>query len=179
MKIYTRTGDSGKTSLIGGQRVPKGHPRLEAYGALDELNSLLGVLRLYVSPQTGANEILLRIQRDIFAVGTVLATPENDSSDGKKLAMPTEEMESDIDRLWAMAPELHSFVLPQGCQAALHAHHARTVCRRAERSASLLCDASVGTEWVIAYLNRLSDWLFALSRAENAVAGIDEDVLLQ
>ena len=176
MKIYTRTGDKGEASLIGGQRVPKFHPRLEAFGSLDELNALLGILRLHVSTQTDADRILLRIQSDLFTIGAVLANPSPKLAhirpDGTQMAFPVKEMEADIDRLWAMSPELKFFEIPAGSPATAHAHHARTVCRRAERNTiSLDIDSDI-PEWVMEYLNRLSDWLFALARAENAIAGI-------
>ena len=180
MKIYTRTGDEGETSLVGGRRVSKAHPRLEAYGTLDELNALLGVLRLRVSRETGAAGLLANVQRDLFALGAVLADPNSGADSGlsrEKLACPLDAMESDIDRLCAMPPALNSFVLPSGCEAAARAHHARTVCRRAERRVIALCSDSGAPDWVAAYLNRLGDWLFALARAENAVAGADEEAL--
>jgi len=180
MKIYTRTGDKGETSLVGGRRVSKAHPRLEAYGTLDELNAVIGILRLHVSMKTGAAGLLANIQKDLFVLGAVLADPNLDhasSSSCEKLACPLNVMEADIDRLMTMAPALNSFVLPSGCVAAVHAHHARTVCRRAERMVIPLCSDSITPGWVAAYLNRLSDWLFALARAENAVAGVDEEGL--
>lgn len=177
MKIYTRTGDSGKTSLVGGQRVSKGLPRLDAYGTLDELNSLLGILRLHISPQTGAASVLQYIQKDLFSAGSILADPAKDLSNETKMAFTIEEMESDIDRLCAMAPKLNSFILPAGCQVTAYAHHARTVCRRAERAVCALYADSESPEWVMIYLNRLSDWLFALARAENAIAGVAEETL--
>jgi len=164
MKIYTRTGDKGETSLIGGQRVSKAHPRLEAVGTLDELNALLGVLRLHVSNQDGADGFLLRVQRDLFTLGAALANP-NYGSEGapsleKSLECPVEAMEADIDRLCAMSPEFKSFVIPAGDAGAVHAHHARTVCRRAERGVVGLCSEANGLEWISVYLNRLGDWLF-------------------
>jgi cob(I)alamin adenosyltransferase len=177
MKIYTRKGDKGETSLIGGARVDKAHPRLEAYGALDELNATLGMLRLHVSPQTGASGVLPDIQKGLFALGAALANPDYDPSATPRLAFPIEIMEEDIDRLCAMSPELKSFVVPAGCPAAAAAHHARTVCRRAERDAASLCAEADVPDWVLAYLNRLSDWLFALAMAENAVAGVAEETL--
>ncbi|MCL1893605.1 MAG: cob(I)yrinic acid a,c-diamide adenosyltransferase [Holophagaceae bacterium] len=177
MKIYTRTGDSGDTALIGGQRVPKSHPRLDAYGTLDELNSILGILRLHTSSQTMGDDILRLIQKDLFVVGAILANPASNLSEAVSLLFAPEKMEEDIDRLTALAPALKTFILPAGCLATANAHHARTVCRRAERLAASLFASSEAPQWVVAYLNRLSDWLFALARAENAVAGITEETL--
>lgn len=173
MKLYTRTGDAGTTGLFGGDRVAKDHPRLVAYGTLDELNSVLGVLALHLDP---ALATLGQIQRDLFALGAVLATPP--AKAGKvqhKLTHPTwpiPDFEADIDRLAAQAPPMTHFVLPGGCPASAYAHLARTVCRRAERQVVAL-GAEAPPEAVI-YLNRLSDWLFALARAANAQAGVDD-----
>jgi len=193
MNIYTRTGDSGETSLIGGARVSKAHPRLEAVGTIDELNALLGVLGLHVSGQPDVKDALLRVQRDLFTLGAALANP-NYGSDGsqapdKSPEYSVEAIEADIDRLCAMAPPLKSFVIPTGNAGAVHAHHASTVCRRAERAVVRMAgvgDQGTGVreqgsesarnmpgggleggayEWVIVYLNRLNDWLFALARA--------------
>jgi cob(I)alamin adenosyltransferase len=176
MKIYTRTGDTGTTSLFGGERVTKDHARLEAYGTLDELNSILGLLRLHTANMTVEPSTWDQIQSDIFALCAHLATPpEQEARLDAKMHRPMwaiELMEQDINRLCAIAPELKSFVLPGGCQAAAYAHLARTVCRRAERRVvTLAAIAPVPTEQLV-YLNRLSDWLFALARAENAAAGL-------
>jgi cob(I)alamin adenosyltransferase len=178
MKIYTRTGDQGETGLFGGHRVPKDHLRLQAYGTLDELNSLIGILRLKVTAPTVVGETLRQIQRDLFALGAVLATPADQLAKlDARMSKPLwslEEMEKDIDRLTALAPPMTSFVLPGGGEGSAFAHWARTVCRRAEREIiTLNTEAEVRPE-VIAYVNRLSDWLFALSRAENAVNGVPD-----
>jgi cob(I)alamin adenosyltransferase len=176
MKIYTRTGDTGETGLFGGKRVSKDHLRLQAYGTLDELNSVIGILRLRVSPPTMVGETLKQIQKDLFALGAVLATPaEQLARLDARMSKPLwslEEMEQDIDRLTALAPPMTSFVLPGGGEGSASAHWARTVCRRAEREiVTLSAEEEVKPE-VITYINRLSDWLFALSRAENAVNGL-------
>lgn len=178
MKIYTRTGDEGTTGLFGGDRVPKSHLRLAAYGTLDELNSLLGVLTLHLSPALKSGGHLERIQHDLFTLGATLATPA-DRSDllGQRLdrgTWPIAAMEADIDRLTALAPALTAFVLPGGCQASAYAHWARTVCRRAERETVALAAAEPVPSDVLVYLNRLSDWLFALARAANAVAAVPD-----
>lgn len=178
MHIYTRTGDHGETGLLGGARVSKSHPRLEAYGTLDELNSVLGVLRLHISEGSRAKGALERIQQDLFALGAQLATPPQQQSrlEGKLTqstwAIP--EIEADIDRLMQLAPPLASFVLPAGCPGSAHAHWARTLCRRAERQVVALSSEEAVEPGSLVYLNRLSDWLFALARAENAVNGVPD-----
>ena len=176
MKLYTRTGDEGLTGLFGGDRVLKSSRRLQAYGTLDELNSIMGLLRLHASAEVVGQEALQQIQHDLFVLGAVLATPENQMARlGAKMTTPTwtvQEMEGDIDRLSALAPPMKNFVLPGGTQGAAYAHLARTVCRRAEREVVLLGSEETIPHEVVVYLNRLSDWLFALSRAENASAGV-------
>jgi cob(I)alamin adenosyltransferase len=178
MKLYTRTGDEGTTGLFGGDRVLKSHPRLAAYGSLDELNAALGVLALHLAPELQAHGPLQLIQRDLFALGAVLATPPAQSERlGRKITQPTwpiPDMEADIDRLAGIAPAMTHFVLPGGCPASAHGHWARTVCRRAEREVVALGATEPVPPEVVVYLNRLSDWLFALARAANAVAGVED-----
>lgn len=175
MRIYTRTGDSGSTGLFGGDRVTKRHPRLMAYGTLDELNSVIGLLRLHANPEATPPATLQQIQSDLFVLGAILATPESRLDQlGERMKRPTwstEEMEADIDRLTAIAGPMRAFVLPGGCPGAAWGHLARTVCRRAEREVVAMMAEEPVDELVLRYLNRLSDWLFALSRAENALAG--------
>lgn len=175
MRIYTRTGDKGETGLFGGSRVPKDHLRLRAYGTLDELNGVIGILRTKVSALSGARGTLLQIQKDLFGLGAILATPADQSAKlDARLSRPTwsiEAMEQDIDRLTALAPPMRAFVLPGGTEGSAHAHWARTVCRRAEREIITLAAAEEIKPLVLTYINRLSDWLFALARAENAVQG--------
>ena len=176
MKLYTRTGDDGSSGLFGGDRVSKAHLRLVAYGTLDELNSLMGLLRLHATPACADETTLLRIQQDLFVLGAILATPAaRQELLGARMSRPTwdlGDMEADIDRLTALAPPMTAFVLPGGTAASAHAHLARTVCRRAEREVVALTREEPMDPAVVAYLNRLSDWLFALARAENAVAGV-------
>jgi cob(I)alamin adenosyltransferase len=178
MKIYTRTGDEGNTGLFGGERVPKSHPRLAAYGTLDELNAVLGILALNLAPELQAHAPLQLIQRDLFALGAQLATPPAAAARlGAKITQatwPIADMEADIDRLTAITPPMTHFVLPGGCPGSAHGHWARTVCRRAEREVVALGALEPLPEGVVIYLNRLSDWLFALSRAANAEAGIED-----
>jgi cob(I)alamin adenosyltransferase len=176
MRIYTRTGDQGATGLFGGDRVTKSHPRLMAYGTLDELNSVLGLLRLHASASVVGQDQLQQIQHDLFVLGAILATPDSRKDMlGEKMQRPTwdlDAMEADIDRLTAMAPPMQAFVLPGGTAGAAWAHLARTVCRRAEREVVAMTSEEPVEPFVVQYLNRLSDWLFALSRAENASSGV-------
>ena len=178
MKLYTRTGDDGSTGLFGGDRVSKAHLRLAAYGTLDELNSVVGLLRLHANPACADAAALQRIQHDLFVVGAILATPaERQELLGQRMSRPTwslEAMEADIDRLTALAPPMRNFVLPGGAAGAAYGHLARTVCRRAEREVVALMQEEPLDPAVVRYLNRLSDWFFALSRAENAVAGLPD-----
>jgi cob(I)alamin adenosyltransferase len=178
MKIYTRAGDNGSTGLFGGDRVSKSDQRLVAYGTLDELNSVLGILGLHLAPALAVQEPLGFIQRDLFALGAVLATPA--AKAGKleqRLNNPTWPvlaMETDIDRLTGLTGPMTHFVLPGGCPGSAYGHWARTVCRRAEREVVALAAAEPVPAEVLVYLNRLSDWLFALSRAANALAGVED-----
>jgi len=178
MRIYTRNGDQGETGLFGGARVTKCHPRLEAYGTLDELNSVIGILCLHVSPASAVSARLEDIQGDLFALGARLAAPpEQQPSLSGKLTQSTwgiSDIEADIDRLMQLAPALTSFVLPGGCAASAHAHWARTLCRRAERQAVALSALAPVDPGILVYLNRLSDWFFALARAENALQGVPD-----
>ena len=176
MKLYTRTGDDGSSGLFGGERVSKSHLRLAAYGTLDELNSVVGLLRLHATAACASPEALQRIQHDLFVLGAILATPASRQELlGARMSRPTwdlVDMERDIDRLAALAPAMTAFVLPGGTAASAQAHLARTVCRRAEREVVALAHEEPLNPSVVAYLNRLSDWLFALARAENAIAGV-------
>jgi cob(I)alamin adenosyltransferase len=178
MKLYTRGGDQGSTGLFGGDRVTKSHPRLMAYGTLDELNSVIGLLRLHASPAVVGQDQLQQIQHDLFVLGAILATPASRLDMlGEKMTRTTwtlEQMESDIDRLSELAPPMKHFVLPGGTTGAAHAHVARTVCRRAEREVVMMTNEEPVDSEVVKYLNRLSDWLFALARAENAVNGVQD-----
>jgi cob(I)alamin adenosyltransferase len=176
MKLYTRTGDDGSSGLFGGDRVSKSHLRLGAYGTLDELNSIVGLLRLHATPTCADPATLQRVQQDLFVLGAILATPAARQEQlGARMSKPTwdlADMEADIDRLTALAPPMTAFVLPGGTAASAYAHLARTVCRRAERKVVALTHEEPMNPIVVSYLNRLSDWLFALARAENATAGV-------
>lgn len=175
MKIYTRTGDDGRTGLFGGGRVPKDDARVEAYGSIDELNAVLGwVLTVHVTPST--RERLATVQHDLFALGATLATPP--AAEGRSRPripdLPTrrvEEMERWMDEAEETLPELKAFVLPGGNEAASALHVARTVCRRAERSVVRLSGLHDVDPAITRYLNRLSDLLFTLARLENHRGG--------
>lgn len=165
MKIYTKTGDKGQTSLIGGTRVPKSHLRIEAYGTLDELNSWIGLLRDQEIPQSLV-ELLMEIQERLFTLGSHLASDPGKSK--KKIPAFDEsditKLEAAIDRMNEQLPELKNFILPGGHTLVSWCHIARCVCRRAERCAVALSDTGPDAEFVIRYLNRLSDFLFVLAR---------------
>lgn len=161
MKIYTRTGDRGETSLFGGARVPKNDPRIDAYGTIDELNSHLGVV-LAIE----ANDQLLAVQRDLFEIGAHLASPGTSRFTGVPQSR-IDELERGIDAMEAELAPLKSFILPGGTPAAAQLHVARTVCRRAERLVVALHDDDPATQSSIAYLNRLSDYLFVAARFAN------------
>ena len=161
MKIYTKTGDSGTTSLVGGTRVSKAHPRVMTYGDLDELISCLGLLRCETE---GRDLPLRRIQVHLMSVSAHLA---NDSRSTKLKPLDEGEMdflESEIDRMTAAVPPQTAFIIPGEPRAAALAHVARTICRRAERSAVQIEDRSAQDALALKYVNRLSDYLFALAR---------------
>lgn len=177
MRIYTKTGDDGTTSLFSGGRVPKHHLRVEAYGTVDELNSILGVARAS-GPHAQTDARLHRVQNQLFHLGADLATPLDAKADWivRMTAAEVAWLEGEIDAMTAELPELRQFILPGGAPAAAHIHVGRTVCRRAERVATALAEHEAIGEQVIVYLNRLSDFLFTLARWENTQAGVREDL---
>jgi cob(I)alamin adenosyltransferase len=178
VKIYTRTGDCGDTGLFGGGRVPKDHPRVEAYGDVDELNASLGMARS-IETMPRIDEVLVPIQRDLFAIGALLATPDREKMrqhlekaqvDEKRIA----ELERAIDAGDNELEPLRSFIVPGGSPKAAALHVARTVCRRAERRVVHLREREEIPELVVIYLNRLSDLLFTLARVASRRAGAGE-----
>jgi cob(I)alamin adenosyltransferase len=176
MKIYTKTGDKGLTSLIGGTRVPKHHIRIEAYGTVDELNSYIGLISDHnISNQD--KETLKEIQDRLFTIGASLASDPEKS----KMKIPDlhiediEFLEKEIDKLNESLKPLKYFVLPGGCVASSFCHVARCICRRAERCVVGLGEESFVEDKVIIYLNRLSDYLFTLARKVNSDSGIKEN----
>jgi cob(I)alamin adenosyltransferase len=172
MKIYTRTGDHGETSLFGGTRVPKNDARIEAYGTVDELSSHLGVAR--ASSLTAETDVELnRIQVDLFEIGAHLASPGTSRFTGVD-AQRIEDLERAIDVMEQDLTPLTSFILPGGTLAAAQLHVARTVCRRAERCVVALHDDTPATVSTVTYLNRLSDYLFVAARFANRKAGVED-----
>ena len=176
MKIYTRTGDTGDTALFGGGRVSKSHPRVEAYGDVDELNAAIGLARA-IEMMPRIDEVLVPLQRDLFSIGALLATPDREKMkkhlekaniDERRIS----ELERAIDEGDHELEPLKSFIVPGGTPKAAGLHVARTVCRRAERRVIALEEDIPGI--VIVYLNRLSDLLFTLARVANRRAGAGE-----
>jgi cob(I)alamin adenosyltransferase len=169
MKIYTKKGDTGTTQLIGGTRVPKHHVRIEAYGTVDELNSFIGLLRdQEMDSQHKKN--LIEIQDRLFTIGSSMATDPDKSISKFREKIPVlgEEdvlfLENEMDRMDALLPEMKSFVLPGGHIAVSTCHAARCICRRAERLVTHLSETDTVNPLIVQYLNRLSDYLFVLSR---------------
>ncbi len=175
MKIYTKTGDKGKTSLIGGTRVYKSDTRIEAYGTVDELNSYIGLVRdQEINKQR--RPLLKEIQDRLFTIGSHLAAdPERNTMIlPDLLETDVQLLETEIDQMTALLPELRAFILPGGHPSVSFCHVARTVCRRAERQVILLSESEVVEDSVIQYLNRLSDYLFVLSRKMAQELGSEE-----
>ncbi len=176
MKIYTKTGDAGETSLLGGARVPKDHVRVAAYGDVDETNAAIGVVRALAQPPL--DQLLFGVQKDLFAIGAQLADPTHKVVARRTKAAVTashvRRLEKAIDAREETLPALRSFVLPGGTPTASLLHQARTVCRRAERSVVTLARGGHVDPTIVVYLNRLSDLLFVLARLENHRGGMDE-----
>jgi len=175
MKIYTKTGDKGDTSLLGGQRVPKDTLRVEAYGTVDELNSVLGIVRTENS-DSQVDKILNQIQNELFELGADLANPRPSTRERVRRFEPNDAqpLEKLIDTLEAQLKPLTHFILPGGSPVAARLHFARTVCRRAERAVVRLSRNEDIGEGITIYLNRLSDLLFVLARYANHVANVSE-----
>ncbi len=183
MKIYTKTGDKGTTSLFGGTRVPKYHLRIEAYGTVDELNSYIGLINCQKIAENHAKS-LLKIQNELFTLGSMLATPQDKEKlkNGKeRLNIPKinnssiEFLENEIDKMNEELPTMTHFVLPGGDTIVSYCHIARCICRRAERISVQLNDETTIDSQILMYLNRLSDYLFVLARKltyENEIAEI-------
>jgi len=172
MKIYTKTGDKGQTSLFGGTRVPKYHLRIEAYGTVDELNSYIGLIRDQ-KIDAHSSQVLLKIQNDLFSLGAMLATaPEKEILKNKKERLNIHKvdttfvayLENEIDKMNETLPLMTHFILPGGHTIVSFCHIARCICRRAERKCVQLSEESTVNEQILTYLNRLSDYLFVLAR---------------
>jgi cob(I)alamin adenosyltransferase len=177
VKIYTKTGDGGETSLFGGKRVKKDNLRIEACGTVDELNSVIGVVRS-MRVFREVDKVLEGVQNDLFVLGADLAAPVRKAQKRAREARVEEGhirvIEAIIDRIQAKLPPLRSFVLPGGFPAASHLHLARAVCRRAERRIVKLSQGEAVNPIAVAYLNRLSDLLFVLARLVNRKAKVAE-----
>jgi cob(I)alamin adenosyltransferase len=177
VKIYTRTGDKGTTGLFGGGRVSKTHPRVEAYGDVDELNAAIGLARA-IEPMPRVDEVLVPLQRDLFGIGALLATPDLDKMKRQLEKANIDErritdLEHAIDDGDRELEPLKAFIIPGGTAKAAALHVARTVCRRAERRVIALSDEEI-PPIVVIYLNRTSDLLFTLARVANRRAGAGE-----
>jgi len=178
-RIYTKRGDAGLTSLVGGQRVSKGSPRIESYGTVDELNAVLGLAIVSCGEDARLarlGEILLRVQHELFNLGSLLATLAKDvhPQQPRITGVEVEQLEREIDEMNERLPALRSFVLPGGCRLNAELHLARTVCRRAERVTVALGKLEDVPEEAVRYLNRLSDALFVWSRWANQALGVGE-----
>lgn len=178
MKIYTRTGDRGDTGLFGGGRVPKNDPRVEAYGDVDELNAHLGLARA-IEMMPRIDEVIVPIQRDLFALGALLATPDHEKMHEQLAKARIDEdriaqLEHAIDDGESELEPLRAFIIPGGTPKSAALHVARTVCRRAERRVISLAESTELPPLVVIYLNRLSDLLFVLARVANRRAGAGE-----
>jgi cob(I)alamin adenosyltransferase len=175
LKIYTKTGDTGQTGLVGGGRTSKASVRVEAIGCVDELNSTIGLVRVVGTDDEAIESLLEAIQSRLFDIGGEVASPpstarrvENLSSDQIK------ELEASIDVQTAALPELRNFILPGGSELAARLHLARAVCRRAERAVLALHKQEPQRGEILMYLNRLSDWLFVAARTANRLEGVED-----
>jgi cob(I)alamin adenosyltransferase len=175
-RVYTRRGDAGQTSLAGGQRVAKNDPRIEAYGTVDELNSFIGLARESARDLPELAAILLRVQHELFNLGSILATLPEDVHPKQARITPaeSERLEQEIDRMNEGLPPLRSFVLPGGSRLNAELHVCRTICRRAERASITLAATGQMDEAGLVYLNRLSDALFVWSRWASHQMGVPE-----
>jgi cob(I)alamin adenosyltransferase len=175
MKIYTKTGDKGETALLGGTRVMKHHQRIEAYGTVDELNSVIGFARDHLTDQAD-RALLLEVQERLFTVGAALATDPSKTNVKKPdlIEADVEKLERSIDHMNTFLEELKNFILPGGHVAVSAFHVARCVCRRAERHVTRIAESEPVDEIVVRYLNRLSDWLFVLARKVGRDHGVTE-----
>jgi cob(I)alamin adenosyltransferase len=175
-RIYTKGGDKGSTSLGTGKRVPKHDPRVAAYGTVDEANAAIGIARLHAD--SALDQMLARIQNDLFDLGADLCRPEVDGKEGLRIVeAQVERLEHEIDAMNAKLAPLNSFVLPGGTPAAAYLHQARTIVRRAEREMTALAEREPVNPAAIRYANRLSDHLFVAARAANGWG--ERDVLWQ
>ena len=172
--VYTRRGDDGTTGFVGGQRIPKNHTRLEAYGTMDELNSFLGLLLTYVTEESD-QQLIIKIQNDLFSVGCELATidrPARHAVTADDVAV----LEQAIDEMDALCGGWKGFILPGGSRGAALAHVCRTICRRLERRIYSIDDGVPTDPVLLQYINRLSDFFFLFAKKINNLAGIEENI---
>jgi cob(I)alamin adenosyltransferase len=172
MKIYTKTGDKGQTGLYSGRRLSKAHPRVEAYGTVDELNAFVGLLRDHVTDDAVRTQLLAQ-QHHLFALGAAMA----DDRPGEAYRLPdnaASDLEAAMDDMNTQLPKMTHFILPGGSLAVSHAHLCRTVCRRAERRTVELAEEVELDESIVVFLNRLSDYFFVLSRHLARIEGVEE-----
>lgn len=175
-KVYTKTGDEGTTSLVGGVRVKKTNSRIEAYGTVDELSADLGLLASFMKDGPDKN-VIYRIQRNLFTVCSYLATDKTKTQLAPSYTLDpaeVEALEKEIDKILAEIPQQTGFILPGGSHVAAYAHVCRTVCRRAERRIFFLAESTELDPEVLQYMNRLSDYLFVLARKLNFIDGVRE-----
>ena len=181
MKIYTKTGDDGETSLYGGRRVLKSDARIEAVGSVDELNSVLGMVVAKLESGLDIATKIERVQTELFELGADLASPPETDED-KKLKhvriseSEVKQLESEIDAMQEKLPELKNFIMPGGTEAGAILHHARAACRSAERRIIEAASKTQISEFALQYINRLSDWLFVAARTLNSQAGVEETI---
>lgn len=175
MRIYTKTGDQGKTGLLGGKRISKSQPRIAAIGDIDELNAIIGVVLSFEMPKK-EKIILERVQENLFIIGANLASPKKNPHVPVFPEKETEKLEKEIDNISEKLPELRNFILPGGSKSASLLHLARAVCRRAERSIVKIFEKEKNLPDFIPYINRLSDYLFVLALSENKRMKVKETV---
>ena len=173
MKVYTKTGDTGTTSLVGGKRVPKDCARLESYGTIDELNAQVGLLLTYVSEPVD-RETLIGIQNNLFVIGAQLATESPQVPSVVITSVDVTKLEQSIDAASEGLPKWRGFTLPGGCRPAALAHVCRTICRRAERRILTLNSSEEVAPELLAYVNRLSDYFYILALRLNFLQGTEE-----
>ena len=175
MKVYTRTGDAGTTSLVGGVRVPKDSARIEAYGTVDELNSYIGVLTAYPKCPPEERALLIFVQNKLFNIGAYLATPGENAETPVSFS-DVERLEKSIDEMERMTTPVDQIILPGGCTLSAQAHVARTVARRAERriTAFISAEKASVSPVVMSFINRLSDWFYVFARYNNVISDAQE-----
>ena len=172
MKIFTRTGDNGTTSLIGGTRLPKDDIRIEAYGTVDELSSYIGLITAYPKCPPEGRDLLIFVQQRLFNIGAALANPTPAKSPVSQADI--DRLEHSIDDMERLTPPLNRFILPGGCTIAAQTHVARTIARRAERRIVALAATATVDPLLLAFINRLSDWFFVFARYNNVLSDTQE-----